>query len=128
MRRVPQRWGCFVLLGFLLVPALVVAYLLHSAWWIIVVPLALVVLMCVVAAFGGKRRVTPQTWADELEEHLLGTGGPYHWDDITSVTLADERLESLRQRRILDFDTLDTPEKRQALRQIIEALRRGEIP
>ncbi len=94
----------------------------------VLVPLILVLLMCVVAAFGGKRKVTPQAWADELEKHLLGTGGPYHWDDTTSVTLADERLESQRYRRILDFDVLDTAEKRKEFQQIIEASRRGEVP
>jgi hypothetical protein len=49
---------------------------------------------------------------------------------MTGMTryLADESLESLRYRRILDFDVLDTAEKRKEFQQIIEALRRGEVP
>lgn len=85
-------------------------------------------LMFLLAAFGGKRKVTPQAWADDLEKHLLGTEGPFDWDDATSVTLADERLENLRCRLVPDFDTLSTPEKREELRRIIDVLRRGEVP
>jgi hypothetical protein len=83
--------------------------------------------MLLIAALPTKRKITPQAWADELEKHLLGTEGPYDWDDATSVRLADERLENLRC-RLSDFDMLVTTERREELRQIIEALRRGEIP
>ena len=83
--------------------------------------------MLAVAALPIRRKITPQEWAIDLEKHLLGTEGPYDWDDATSVTLADERLESLRSRVLHDFHMLDTPEKREEFRQII-ALRRGEVP
>jgi len=95
--------------------------------WTFVTPLLLIILMVIVAALGPKRKITPQQFADRLEKHLLGTEGPYDWDDTVSVTPADERLEILRQ-GLSDFDRLDTAEKRDELRRIIEALRRGEIP
>ena len=99
---------------------------------VLAIPVALVVLIVVLAAiaaaFGSKRKITPQEWADELERHLLGTEGPYDWDDTTSVTLADPGLEMLRSTLIPDFDLLDTPEKTEELRRIIDALRRGDIP
>jgi hypothetical protein len=83
--------------------------------------------MIVVAAWPSKKKITPQEWANELETHLLDTEGRWDWDDTTSIRLADERLEHLR-RRLSDFDLLDTPEKRDELRRIIEALRKGEVP
>jgi len=127
-RRLPNKWGCPALLAFLLLPGCIAAYVLHSLVWLVAAPAILVGLMLAVAALPIKRKITPQEWANELEKHLLGTEGPYDWDDATSVTLADERLEHLRSRVLNDFDILDTPEKREELRQIIEALRRGEIP
>ena len=45
-----------------------------------------------------------------------------------SVTVADERLEILPQGLSDFFDLLNTPDKREELRSIIEALRRGEVP
>jgi hypothetical protein len=84
--------------------------------------------MLLVAALPIKRKITPQQWADELEEHLLGTEGSWGWDDATSISLADKRLENLRRRLVPDFDLLDTPEKTDQFRRIIEALRRGEVP
>jgi hypothetical protein len=71
--------------------------------------------------------VTPQGLADELEKHLNGNEGPYDWDATTSEALADERLNRLIP-RLIQYDRLDTPEKRVQFREIIEALRRGEIP
>lgn len=121
-------WGCVALLALLFVPAFVASYFLRSALWIGITPIGLVLLMLIVAALPIKRKVTPQKLADELEKHLLGTDGAWGWDDATSVTLADERLENLRGRLIPHFDMLDTPEKREELRQIIEDLRRGEVP
>jgi hypothetical protein len=45
-----------------------------------------------------------------------------------SVTVADERLEILWQGLSDFFDLLNTPDQREELRSIIEALRRGEAP
>ena len=126
--RLPDRWGCVGLLTFLFAPGLVLGYLLHSMWWMVATPLGLIILMLAVAALPIERKVTPQKWADELEKHLIGTDGPHGWDDATSVTLADPQLENRRFRLCHDFDQINTSEKREEFRQIIEALRRGEIP
>lgn len=72
------------------------------------------------------RKITPQELADILEAHLLGLEGDYTWAD-TCVELADPRLDRLCS-TLSDFDELETPEKTEEFRQIIEALRRGEIP
>ena len=112
-----------------LVACLVVADLLQLPWFI-AGPLALLIGLPVVAAawpYSG-RRITPQEWAGELESHLRPGEGAYDWDDATSAGLADERLEALRGRLVPEFDRLETPEKREQLRQIIDALRRGEVP
>lgn len=108
----------------------VLANAFHSWPWFVAAPIALaVVLFCLFAAFGRreKRDVTPQELAEELERHLVGNEGPYDWDATTSVALADESLNRLIP-RLIEYDRLDTAEKREQFREIIEALRRGEIP
>jgi hypothetical protein len=90
-------------------------------------PPLLVVTMLLVAALAPKRKITPEQFADGLEKHLLGTEKPHEWDETVSVALADERLAILQQ-SLVRFDLLDTEEKREELRTIIEALRRGEVP
>jgi hypothetical protein len=45
-----------------------------------------------------------------------------------SVTVVDERLEILRHGLSDFFDLRNTPDKREGLRSVIEALRRGEVP
>jgi hypothetical protein len=72
-------------------------------------------------------KVTPQQFADELEEHLLGTERPWDWDDTTSIAIADRRLEQLRQ-ILPKFDSLATQADKDELSAIIAALRRGEFP
>jgi hypothetical protein len=74
-----------------------------------------------------KRKVTPEQFAEELERHLLGTGGPWDWDDTTSVAIADERLERIRW-ELTKFDSLAQEEDKDELKAIIAALRRGELP
>jgi hypothetical protein len=126
--RLGNHWGCLGLIAYLFLPGLILTYVLKSYSWILIGPAVMVCLMFAVAALPIKRKITPQQWANQLEKHLLDTEGPYDWDDTTSVTLADERLEQLRSRIMMDFESLDTPQKREEFRQIIEALRRGEIP
>jgi hypothetical protein len=100
----------------------------HSPWFS-AAPAILFIGLLVVAALPYKgRTITPQEWADELEGHLLGNEGAHDWDDATSIKLADERLERIRGHLIPGFDRLDTPEKVEELRRIVEALRRGEAP
>jgi len=115
---------------FLVVPALLLAGALHSWTWFFAALFAeVIVLLCWIAPFnrGYKRNVTPQELADELERHLIGSEGQYDWDETTSFNLADERLNRLIP-RLIEYDRLDTPEKREQFLEIIEALRRGEIP
>lgn len=128
MAKLSNRWGRVFLLTLSLAPGLVVSYFPHSAWWMVIFPAILVILMAGVAALPIKKKITPQEWANDLEKHLLGTEGSHDWDDATSVTLADPRLENLRWPLVPEFDLLDTPEKLEGFRRIIEALRRGEMP
>lgn len=119
--------GCAVVLLVVFGPAVLVAYFLHSAVWLVVVPLGIIVIAVVVAALPIKRKVTPGQFADELERHLLGTERRWDWDDTTSVAIADERLEQIR----LDlprFDSLASEKDKDELRAIIAALRKGEVP
>jgi hypothetical protein len=131
--RVP---GCVTFLLVLLIPAALMAYVQHNPAWLVGVPIGVVVLILAVAfVFGslerlfgiGRRKVTPDQLADELERHLLGTGGKWDWDDTTSVVIADARLEQLRL-MLPKFDSLSLESDRNELTAIIAALRRGEIP
>jgi hypothetical protein len=74
-----------------------------------------------------KRKVSPEEFAEELEKHLLGTEGQWDWDYITSVALADERLERIRL-GLSKFDLLSRTKNRDEFEAIIAALRRGEFP
>ncbi len=80
------------------VPAVIAAYFLHSSIWIAVIPAALILLMILTAVLPIRRKITPQQFAEPLEPHLLGTDGPWGWDDATSVRLADESIEHIRVR------------------------------
>ena len=119
--------GCAVVLLVLFGPALLLAYLLHSAVWLVVVPLGIVVFAVLVAALPIKRKVTPEQFADELERHLVGTEGEWDWDDTTSVAIADERLERIRL-ELPRFDSLALEKDKDELRAIIAAIRKGEFP
>ena len=101
---------------------------LHSWGWFFASAIAQAALLgLMVFGRGEKRDVTPQELADELERHLIGNEGPYDWDATTPVAVADERLNLLIP-RLIEYDRLDTAEKREEFRKIIDALRRGEIP
>jgi len=119
----PRRIVLFAFVG------LAVANLLYFSRWMFALAVGLTILMLALAAWPSKgREVTPQQWADELEKHLLANEGPWDWDNATSIALADERLEGLRCRLVPHYDRLDTLQKTEELRQIIEVLRRGEVP
>ena len=113
----------------LVVPAILLADRLHSWAWFFVALIAEAVLLCLVAASGrsDKRDLTPQELAEELESHLVGNEGPHDWDATTSEELTDERLNRFIP-RLIEYDRLDTAEKREQFREIIETLRRGRIP
>ena len=119
--------GCFAVILIITVPAVLAAALLHSGWLLVSVPIALCLLWAAMGKWGPKRKVTPQQFADELERHLLGTDGEWGWDDTTSIAIADQKLDLLR-RRLVKFDLLGLPERREELAIIVAALRRGEIP
>ena len=123
----PKLSAWVIVLLVLFLPAALTAYVLHNLAWLVVVPFGIIALAFFIAALPGKRRVTPEQFADELERHLLGTGGPWDWDDTTSVAIADERLERIRW-ELPKFDSLTQEEDKDELKAIIAALRRGELP
>ena len=112
----------------LFLPAALTAYVLHSLTWLVVVPFGIIVLALFIAALPIKRKVTPEQFAEELEKHLLGTEGPWDWDDTTSVAIADPRLNEVRLRLGSNLDSLSHEKDKDELRAIIAALRRGELP
>jgi hypothetical protein len=119
--------GCVVVLAILFVPAAIVAYFINGSKWLVIIPLGIAAAALTVAALPIKRKVTPQQWARDLEPHLLGTEGPWDWDDATSITLADPELERLRC-KLHKFDVMPTDDRRKEFENIIAALKRGEIP
>jgi|SRR5579864_4275027 len=119
--------GWLAIIVVLFVPGSVAAYFLDSPKWIVLWPVFVVVSLLILAALPIYRKTTPQEWAKELEKHLLGTDGAWGWDDATSARLKDERLEQVRC-RLERFTLLDSEEKRAEFKEIIEALKRGEIP
>ena len=123
----PKLSAWVIVLLVLFLPATLTAYFLQNLVWLFVVPFGIIVLVLFIAALPIKRKVTPDQFADELESHLLGTGGPWDWDDTTSIRIADERLERIRW-ELPKFDSLAREEDKAELKTIIEALRRGEIP
>ncbi|HSS95836.1 MAG TPA: hypothetical protein VLK33_02335 [Terriglobales bacterium] len=110
-----------------MVPAVLAAILLRSAWFLVVVPIALFILLAGLGKWGPKKKVTPQQFAYELERHLLGTDGEWDWDDTTSIAIADRQLDTLR-RKLSKFNLLELPERREELAAIVATLRRGEVP
>ena len=132
VRRRSGRFGCLIALLVFFGPAILMAYFLDSPEWLLIVPAGtiagfLIFLVIGGAIFGSKRKVTPEQFADELERHLLGTEGPTDWDRMTSVTVADERLERI-QWELTRFDSLSQEKDKEELRALIAAIRRGELP
>jgi hypothetical protein len=124
----PTLSGWVIVLTVLFLPAALMAYVLHNLAWLVFVPLGIIALAFFIAALPFKRKVTPEQFADELETHLLGTGGLWDWDDTTSVAIADPRLEEVRSRLGPNLDSLSHEKDKDELRAIIAALRRGELP
>jgi len=122
----PKLSAWVIVLLVLFLPATLTAYFLQNLVWLFVVPFGIIVLVLFIAALPIKRKVTPDQFADELESHLLGTGGPWDWDDTTSIRIADERLERIRW-ELPKFDSLAREEDKAELKAIIESLRRGEL-
>lgn len=119
--------GCLLVVAVLVILAELVGYVTHSTVWAAIAPIALILVIVVIAALPIRKRMTPQQFAELLEPHVLGTDDAWSWDNATSVRLADERLERLRL-RLSKFDSLMSEESREELRRIIRALRQGEVP
>lgn len=124
----PKFSGWVIVLLVLFLPAGLAAYVLHNLVWLVIVPFGIIVLAFFIAALPTKRKVTPKQFADELERHLLGTEGPWDWDDTTSVAIADPRLDEVRSRLGPNLASLSHEKDKDELRAIISALRRGELP
>ena len=121
--------GPLVLLIVVLAPGVALALLLQSIVWLLYVPAGILVALLFFAALPIPRKVTPAEFADELERHLLGTAGPWDWDDVISVGIADKRLDQLRASLgRARFISLGWEDDRSELQSVIAALRRGEIP
>jgi hypothetical protein len=119
--------GCIGVLA-LIAPGVVVGLVLQSWAWGIGIATALSGIVGAVIVYRRQHRLTPQKWASQLERHLLGTEGPYDWAEATSKPFANKKMESLRIRIAQEYKALDTPEKKEAFRNIVEALKRGETP
>jgi hypothetical protein len=121
----PKVLDWAIVLMVLFLPAALTAYALHSPIWFVVVPIGIIVLALTIAALPLKRKVTREQFADELESHLLGTEGPWDWDDTSSVAIADPQLEKVRLSLGPNLDSLSEDKDKDELRAIIAALRRG---
>jgi len=133
----PRIPGSLTFILVLLVPAVLMAYILHNLAWMVAVPIGILVLMVAVAfVFGslerlfgiGRRKGTPEEFANALEKHLLGEEPDPAWDDPMDVVLADPRLEQVRRRLSPNLDSLTREEDKDEMRAIIAALRRGNLP
>ena len=119
--------GCVAFLAILVGPGLVAAYVTHSPIWAFLGPFAVVAALLGIAGLPFKRKVTPEEFADELERHLVGMDSDDDWDRTSSVRISNPLLEEVRQSLSDRFDLLSTPEDREELKRLIEALRRGEF-
>jgi hypothetical protein len=131
--------GIVIFVLVLFVPAALLAYVLHNLAWLVAVPIALFVLILSVAfVFGtleklfgiGRRKGTPEEFANALEKDLLGEEPERGWDEPMEVTLVDPRLEQVRRNLSLrpNLYRLATEKDKDELRAIIAALRRGDLP
>lgn len=132
--RIP-RGPIFLLV--LLVPAVLIAYVLRNPAWLVAAPIGVFGLICLLAfVFGvlerlfgiGRRKGTPEEFANALEKYLLGEQPDRGWDDPMDVVLADPRLEQVRLRLGDNLIFLAREEDKDELRAVIAALRRGDLP
>jgi hypothetical protein len=131
--------GIVIFLLVMFVPAGLIAYVFHNLAWLVAVPIAIFVLILAVAfVFGtleklfgiGRRKGTPEEFANALEKDLLGEEPERGWDEPMEVTLADPRLEQVRRSLCPrpNLYRLATQKDKDELRSIIVALRRGDLP
>ena len=123
----PKLFGGAVSLLFLFAPAITAAYFTHPYIWLGVIPGGLVLLALALSSLYQKpRTVTVEQFADQLERHLLGTEGKLDWDYVTSVPVADSRLERVR-RDLVKFDALSEEKDKEEFKALIEKLRREDF-
>ncbi len=78
--------------------------------FVVLAPVLLIflVLKIVTLPFERPMQRSPDEVARYLRDFLQGTGGPWDWDDFTSIPIAHPRLEDLRQRAmVLDLPMAD---------------------
>ena len=126
-----------IFLLVLLVPAALIAYVLRNPAWLVAFPIGIFCLMLALAfVFGtlerlfgiGRRKGTPEEFANALEKYLLAEQPDPGWDDPMDVVLADPRLEQVRRHLGDNLTSLAREEDKDELRAIIAALRRGDLP
>jgi hypothetical protein len=123
----PTFFGCTIALLLLFSPPIVVAYFARHYIWLGVIPAGIVLLALILSSLYQKpKTVTPEQFAGQLERHLLGTEGKLDWDCVTSVPVADPRLERIRS-KLAKFDALSEEKDTEELRALIARLRRGEF-
>jgi hypothetical protein len=93
------------------VAASAIVYIPHFPVWLAMVFSGIVALLLVAFTNPLKRKVSPRQFAAELEADLLGTDDKWIWDNVTSLAIADLRLERIR-RELPRFDSLRREEDR----------------
>ncbi len=69
--------------------------------------------------------------AEIIEQFLDGTGGPWDWDDFTSIRIADPELDAIRVRCVELCDSTSTgqycgPEGFAEMRRMVDQLRSAQ--
>ena len=124
-----KRTVVLVLLVAVLTAATIgVVYLFRSGLWLLgIVPAIVVGLLWLALLAQRKQNLTPRELAVKLEGHLHNTEGTWDWDDTTSIRAADPKLTSLIG-KLPKFDVLASEERRKEFVDLIDELKRGEIP
>jgi hypothetical protein len=73
-----------------------------------------------------RNQLTGDDVADFIERHIQGTEGKWDWDEFTSIPIANDGLDRIRERcSELDGPLPISQETEQELRNIVERLRGG---
>ena len=89
-------------------------------WWIV---LAVAIVVALFLLFTSKAQRSRQEVIDYIEHHINGTGGPWDWDDFTSVRIADPILDTARTECLRIELEVDPQEKAAAWRDVCNRLR-----
>ena len=73
----------------------------QNVWWCLatafILPIAIVAAL-IAALFSRPLERTPDEVARYLRDFIDGTGDEWDWDDFTSISIADPRLDAIRER------------------------------